>query len=980
MPTCINRFVQCFLLLSFFIALVTCTNNTSDRSVSFGSSVDSLYPSGERGDTLYVPEGLKAEIWAESPQFYNPTNMDIDARGRIWVTEAVNYRDFNNEPKDGFKHFSQGDRVVILEDTNGDGRADSSKVFVQDKDLRAPLGIAVIGNKVIVSSSPSLIVYTDEDGDDKPDRKETFLNGFGGYDHDHGLHAVVAGPDGHWYFNAGNAGPHIVTDKSGFTLRAGSIYTGGTPYNKENTSGLVSDDGRIWVGGIALRANPDGTGLKVMGHNFRNNYEIALDSYGNMWQNDNDDQVQACRTSWLMEGGNAGYFSRDGSRFWRADRRPGQAIPMAHWHQEDPGVMPAGDITGAGAPTGIMVYESNALGPQYQGILLSADAGRNVIFGYMPSSDGAGYTLKRHKFISSVKESTAEYIWHEEVNEEKWFRPSDIAVGTDGALYIADWYDPVVGGHQMQHKKGYGRIYRISPESKSLNTPSLDLKTTEGQINALLNPAVNVRYSGFKRLKEQGETVTEEVQEILSSDDPYHRARAVWLLSNLGPKGVAKVEHLLEDPDDDIRITAFRSLRQTNAQKMLTYARQLAIDSSAAVRREVAIAMRDVPLADSQEIILELIGGYEGKDHWYLNALGIALDGKEEEFYPILKEEFDQNQGLKPEEWPEKLADLVWELHPKAAIQDLRKRAGAKQVSEPERKRAITALGFIHTPEAAEAMISLNESSIADVNRQASWWLQYRKTNAWQAYLEDWQAPPPEQPLAKHPEMLKFKNVVANQTVSLSRRTEMAKTMAKDSAGAAFLISLEIQNKLPEEVKEAVADIIFDNPDRYIRVLAGAYFDRGNEKKTYDINRVASLEGSFDKGKIQFYQNCIICHNNGEGGGEFGPSLANTGHKFDKKGLLDAIVNPEAAVSFGFQPWLITTKEGKVAYGILLTNGDVVVLRDIHGNQHIFNSEDIETKLQLSTSIMPDPNILEIREQELADLSSYLMNLKAKSR
>ena len=82
----------------------------------------------------------------------------------------MNYRAFNTAKQDPLTH-PAGDRIVILTDTDGDGRADSSKVFVQDKDLRAPLGLAVIGNRVIVSASPHLIVYTDENGDDVPDKK-----------------------------------------------------------------------------------------------------------------------------------------------------------------------------------------------------------------------------------------------------------------------------------------------------------------------------------------------------------------------------------------------------------------------------------------------------------------------------------------------------------------------------------------------------------------------------------------------------------------------------------------------------------------------------------------------------------------------------------------------------------------------------------------------------------------------------------------
>ena len=165
-----------------------------------------------------TPQSMKPDCFCQMiwKQPYGPNRQCFiipliwmwTVRGRIWITEAVNYRNYNNDSTK-FLHHPQGDRVMILEDTDQDGKADTSKIFVQDKDLLSPVGIAVIGNKVIVSCSPNLIIYTDENGDDKPDKKEIFLTGFGGKDHDHSLHAVTAGPDGNWYFNVGNAGPHI---------------------------------------------------------------------------------------------------------------------------------------------------------------------------------------------------------------------------------------------------------------------------------------------------------------------------------------------------------------------------------------------------------------------------------------------------------------------------------------------------------------------------------------------------------------------------------------------------------------------------------------------------------------------------------------------------------------------------------------------------------------------------------------------------
>jgi len=84
----------------------------------------------------------------------------VDARGRVWVAEAVNYRDFNTAKQGPLAH-PAGDRIHILAGTNNDGRADTAKTFMQDTDLGAPLGLAVIGNRVVVSASPHLIVYTD---------------------------------------------------------------------------------------------------------------------------------------------------------------------------------------------------------------------------------------------------------------------------------------------------------------------------------------------------------------------------------------------------------------------------------------------------------------------------------------------------------------------------------------------------------------------------------------------------------------------------------------------------------------------------------------------------------------------------------------------------------------------------------------------------------------------------------------------------
>ena len=142
----------------------------------------------------------------------------------------------------------EGDRIVILEDTTGTGRADKSTVFVQESGLAAPLGVAVFDNKIVVSQPPDLLVYTDVNRDGKfeagVDKREVLLTGFNGRQHDHSLHSEH-GAGRTWYWNQGNTGA-LFTDKSGRTFRMGSRTRIPTARRCPPTSavaGKKSDDG-----------------------------------------------------------------------------------------------------------------------------------------------------------------------------------------------------------------------------------------------------------------------------------------------------------------------------------------------------------------------------------------------------------------------------------------------------------------------------------------------------------------------------------------------------------------------------------------------------------------------------------------------------------------------------------------------------------------------------------------------------------------
>jgi putative membrane-bound dehydrogenase-like protein len=861
-------------------------------------------------ELFQAPEGMEITLWAATPMLYNPTNMDIDKDGRIWVAEGVRYRSHHARQP-------QGDRIVVLQDTDGDGKADSTHTFVQEPALIAPLGISVIDNKVVVSQPPDLIVYTDVDRnqrfDPAIDKREVLLTGFMGINHDHSLHSVTVGPDGKWIFNSGNTGG-MFTDKSGKTFRIFGSYRPGPvgpfkfPHDPAVYAGKPSDDGHVYVGGFTVRMNPDGTAAEIIGSNYRNSYEQSVTSLGDVFQNDNDDPP-ACRVSWVMEYANFGFSSNDGQRTWQADRRPGQSVPVSEWRQEDPGMTPAGDVYGGGSPTGNVFYENGALGPGWEGTFFAAEAGRNEVFSYHPVRKGAGFDLDNRKIFltsnSAQKYAGSDFIGGNSTAKgavETLFRPSDVAVGPDGAIYVTDWIDARVGGHTDLDDSTSGSIYRIAPKGFVSKIPAFDPATIDGLITALRSPAVNVRAIGFEGLKARGPAAVAAVAALLTDPNQYMRGRALYLLYQLGPEGRQRAGTPESQTDPAMRIAAYRAMRRAGLD-VAPVAARLARDGDPGVRREVALSLRDQPAAASLDILVDIARGFDGQDRSYLEALGTGATGKEAALYDRLLR--DLRVPADPVAWPKTFEWIAWRLHVPAAVPAFDARARASKLPLADRRLATDALAFVDAQPAADAMLKLGAEK-GPLAPLATWWLLNRMSNTW-----------------------------------------------ADHNLAAALKVTGIYD--PDTIK--LEEMIVPRPPANSPELS--------------IEEVVAMTGDAARGK-NVLTRCLMCHAIGGAGAELGPALDGWGRGKSAEVISRAIVRPSAEIAQGYDGTEIKTKDGVTIQGLLIKQGDPLMMRSQGGITQIIPAGRVADRRRMTESLMMSPVTLGLTARDVADLIAFL--------
>lgn len=983
--------------------------------------------------TFTVPNGLEIKLWASEPLFVNPTTFDIDEKGRTWVCEAVNYRrKLRNQPP----LRSEGDRIVIVVDTDGDGKADKATTFYQAPHVMSPLGIAVMkdmkgpGRKVYYCQSPDIMVLEDKDGDDKADGPPTkLLTGFQGIDHDHGVHGISIGPDGKLYFSVGDAGVRDLQSANG----KGKKWT-------SNTTDLRA--GTVW------RCDTDGNNLQLVAHNFRNNYMPAIDSYGTVFISDNDDDGnQQTRICYVMPGGNFGYHPRG----------PGQT----HWHEEEPGVVPKILRTFFGSPTGMCMYEAQLLPASYQGQPLHTDAGPRNLRCYHTKIDGAGFSVEQENMISST---------------DGWFRPSDVKVAPDGSVYIADWYDPGVGGHGMGDTTR-GRIYRLAPKGHKSNVPSIDYSTNDGIVAALSSGCNATRFIAIQHILAMDPIKRNQVAKIIFSDPeitrkPWVAARILWFVDfpKQLPSGLDQRE---EFKWLEIRklVNAHPGLVGLNSDEK-SRVDFLAANGGPGVARELLVSLRDSDDQNSRKWFYDLAKKYDGKDVFLLKAIGVAA-GADPSHREIVLADF-QKQFTS---WSPAVGDLVFELRPKGMVSGLGDMLSKTDIPLEQKLKILNILASNNSPSDAQAFLTLvNSKTDIEVREKAVEWLKIFLPGKWSSTastpelaktvnellsgnaddqrigLGIVEAAKPKgfadkvsrlaleskdvrvqkqavvalgtlaekQSVETLRKILQDNNnlsqdsanalaalgqnkgkgagfqdaIIALQSVfndhsaPVSKKIIVANALAGTRNGSDFLLVKASEN-MPDELKQDVGRLLRNSPFQDLRNKAMiAYPAPGklDPKKLPALSLLALKKGDVVRGKSLMNSSgnsqlqCLKCHTVQGNGGAIGPDLSMIGKKATKENLYESIINPSKAIADQYLTWIIETKKGQVLTGLIVEESpEFVVLRDGNGKDYKIERKDVESKAKGPNSLMPSDLINSMTEQDLVDLVDYLATLQTAS-
>lgn len=957
---------------------------------------------------FHLPPGFVIELVASEPAIHKPINIDFDDRGRLWVTESVEY------PFPAADADKARDCVKVLESTRKDGVYDKVTTFADR--LNIPIGVLPTATGAIIHSIPKVWSMVDTKGKGQADKREELLGTFGFQD-THGMTGNFNwGFDGRVYATHGFANRSVVKARDGSTL---TMHSGNT-----------------------YRFQQDGTKLEQFSWGQVNPFGLCFDPLGNLYSAD-------CETKPVYQLLRGGHYPGFGTPHDGLGFAP-EMCPHKH---------------GSSAIAGIVYYAADQFPPEYRGtIFLGNVVTCRINHDKIQWHGSSPQAIEQPDFLTS---------------DDPWFRPVCIKLGPDGALYVADFYNRIIGHYEVPlnhpgRDRERGRIWRIwykgTDGKKNLARPrDLSKATVSELVKELANPNLTVRTFATNLLAGRDAAGVKKALEpvMKPGSSPFQRIHGLWVLERTGGLTDDTVLAAASDKDPAVRVHAMRVLseRKELTAPQLKAVRAALGDKDANVQRAAADALGQHPLPENVRPLLDLHARVPAADTHLLYVVRMAL-----------RDQFriDSNWSKLPEPWKEADARVLADVAPGVPSAP----AGTyllnhlRQVQEPPHIRVRYlkhAARFVPAEHQARLVALAREKSGPNIRDEAAYFraIQQGSQERGGALIEpaqQWGKELTRRLLAAGDPDLLVQGADLAGALKLSGEAKKLRALALKAslpeqprksacsalatidpeASSAFLGDLLCNAQVIAAVREHAASVLSGinrpkarseliaalptaparlqtfiatglagNKDGALQLLdaiaAGKASPRllqdwpvkirlsqtrppGWEKRVAELTAglpaaEARLEKLFQqrkagfqktkpdlaKGALIFEKSCAVCHQMAGKGAKVGPQLDGIGNRGIDR-VLEDIIDPNRNVDQAFRASTLSLKNGQVKIGLVLREeGETVILADNEGKEIRIPKNTIGERSQSLLSPMPANFVDQVPEADFYHLLAFLL-------
>ena len=930
---------------------------------------------------MSVVDGYRVNAWAAEPMIAQPMAFCWDDRGRLWVAENRDYESRN----DGFSNAGNS-RIVILEDTDHDGVAETRKVFLDG--IVFPSALAVGFDGVFVGAPPNLLFVPDRDRDDRADvdEIEVRLTGWGIRDRHEVVNSLHWGPDGWLYGLQGYATTSKVRKPAG----KGRLYGHKEPFPDE----VLAGDG-VDINGGVWRYHPTKETFEVVAHGFSNPWGIDYDAKGQLF-------ISACVIPHLFHVVPGGIYQRQGGQHFNPYVYSDIQTIADHRHRSAHG--------------GARVYQSDAFPASQQGRIFMANIHEHALLSDVLERKGSGFTARHGDDFMLA-------------NNAQWIGFS-VEIGPDGAVYVLDWHDSDICGTDVLQKET-GRIFRIAPrQSLALNWPGryADLGTmTDAQLVELQTSPSDWharRARVILQARAAKGTLKQETRQQLrdmfrSPANPDWRLRAMWALHVTGGWTQDALVQALGDSDEHVRAWAIQLLCEDRepssiaAEKFVRMARE---DRSAVVRLYLASALQRLQPAMRWSVATGLMAHAEDAEDHNLPTMiwvgieplvrtdpALALDHAGRSRMPavarfIARRALDADaievlvaaigkgpsgdtrmlEGMRdglegrydvtaPPNWSSVYGRLRRSGGPAADLaQQIAQQFGDAETTAhnvqavrssttplDERRRALQTLTLQRRPQLAPVLPALLDDPRLRVDA----------IRAVAAFDEESLG---KLLLARYATFTSDEKAEAIR--SLSSRARYGRLLT-DALGEAAIPRRDVPPHVARQLRRLVGTRFAD--------VWGPVEQVSTEERAYAryrglLNESAMKAANPVSGQAVFNRTCGPCHQMYGQGGSIGPDLTGS-NRANLEYLLSNVLNPNGEVQDAYKMVLVTTRDGRTFSGNVIAENDrQITLRVVGGDNAVVSKAEIQAREVTAMSMMPPGLLDSLSDREAIDLVAYL--------